>query len=146
MPAGQVNYPRGTWKRLRQVSTFRSQSTQSKHAVSFAKCISYAVQGRYFLQGKRVSHAKAMVIILKVSQTSGSFSSMWAGGVYFYNLMNINNRASTQIQYLQQSECKFGHIHVVYTKNTYIIHTEYRLVHKHDSSSTEFLLCLCTKG
>ena len=57
---------------------------------------------------------KAMVIKLTVSQTFGSFSSMRAGGVYFYYwhvfLMNIINYASARVQYLQQNLCEVGRI------------------------------------
>ena len=54
-----------------------------------------------------------MVIKSTVSQTSGSFLSMRAGGVYFYFwfalLMSIINCFGAQIQHLQENECKVAH-------------------------------------
>ena len=54
-----------------------------------------------------------MVIKLTVSQTSGSFLSMRAGGVYFYFwsvlLMNIINCFGAQLRYSQKNECKVAH-------------------------------------
>ena len=51
--------------------------------------------------------AKAIVIKLTVSQTSGSFSSMWAGGAFYYYwhalLMNIINCISAQISLLKEN-------------------------------------------
>ena len=60
IPAGQVNYQSGAWKRLRQVSTIRSQLMWSKHSVCFAKPVSNTEQMQYidFLLGKRVLHTK----------------------------------------------------------------------------------------
>ena len=61
-----------------------------------------------------------MVIKLTVSQTSGYFLNIRAGGVHFYFwsvlLMNMINRFGTQIEHLQKNECKVATQITKYTR------------------------------